>query len=697
MVMDADKIRNIGIIAHIDAGKTTFTERVLYYTKTIGRMGEVHDGSATMDFLSAERERGITIAAACTSSFWKGYQINLIDTPGHVDFSMEVERSLRVLDGAVGIFCGIAGVEPQSEQVWRQSERYKIPKLAVVNKMDREGADYDNVLLSMRKRLGINPLPITIPHGTGEDFKAIVDIVRQETVYFSMDDFGASFERKPWDDKVKGMAEPYRDNLINVLTEYDDELLEICLSGKEPDAKELDKVIRQGTLKKLFTPVFATAAFRNIGIQPVIEAICSYLPSPQDRPAVKGRLAGGDLIVDTKELNEIEIKASAEDPFCAFVFKKVLHKGKKTAFTRIYSGTLEKGNELIISRSHETFKAEKIFRVYASSYEEIPQVVAGDIVALEGVDANTGDTLVQDQPLWILDPVITCPTVISQVFEPKTEADGEGLDNALSYLCEEDPSLEVENKDGIRVVSGLGELHLDVVRHRLKDEFKVEARVGNPQVVMVETPKKDSGEIEAEICRKIGDEEIRGYIKLRVRPDVKSDQWAEEELAQVHFDDKFRLLSTASRGNIVAAILAVSESGPLGLPVRSLRVDILDLGLSSKENIFIVEDHSILPGLYMATQKAMEEALKVCGTHKLEPYMRLGVVVPPQHMGASTSLLTAIGAKITEIVDRGEMKQISAKVPMRRLFGFSTTLRSHTQGRASMNLQFDSYELYTNS
>lgn len=675
--MDPSLTRNIGIIAHIDAGKTTFTERALFYSNTISRMGEVHEGSATMDFLPDEQERGITIAAACSHCVWNGHHINIIDTPGHVDFTMEVERSLRVLDGAIGVFCAVSGVEPQSEHIWRQSERYKIPKLAVINKMDKPGADFINVLIELNEKLGVRPLPVTIPIGQGELFSGVLDLVNRQTVLFDAEGQGKTVHRSDWSDDMASLAAPYYEELINYITENNDELLSQCLAGKELTPEQVMGAIREGTQAGRFTPVFATAAFRNIGIQPVLDGVCQYLPSPLERHEFLKR-------EDTPNPAIAPYPPSPKEPFCAFVFKTSRDKKGKVVFLRVYSGRLKQGEQVYISRTAEILDTRALSHIYASSRELVEEAVAGDIIALEGTNALTGDTIVDREPFIELEPITAYPPVISQVFESATAEGAMPLEEALHIIVEEDPTLSLHNEEGRLLLSGMGELHLDVVRKRLVHQFNIIPRVGFPEVVSLETPEKEA-KGEGYFCQQLGSIESCGCVILRLSPVPVDEEKQETGLPVVVFSEKIKLPRNF-RDAVSDAVIAACNTGLLGFPVRRVKIVIQQVFRSKDSPDELARTD--LPAVYKAAMAALDDALRASGTVLLEPLMKIEISVPNQHLGSVISLLGSCNAKIENVSDRHGLKQVFAFGAMKSLFSFATRLRSATQGRGEMSIQF---------
>ena len=697
--------RNIGIIAHVDAGKTTFTERLLYYADTISRMGEVHEGSATMDFLPEEQERGITIAAACTTAHWQGMQINIIDTPGHVDFSIEVERSLRVLDGAVGIFCGVSGVEPQSEQVWRQSERYAIPKLAVINKLDKEGANFDAVLRAMADRLGATTLPLTIPLGQGQDFRAVLDLVHEEILVFQEASQGKEVHRLPFDAQARETAAPYLELLVDVLTRDDDSLTECILSGQKPSVEQLQRAIRKGTMQRNFIPIFAAAAFCNMGIQPVMDAICQYLPGPAEK-AAKTPVASPQMPQNQPLLPQ------TDNPLCAFVFKVIQVRGVKTAFVRIYAGRVQPGDEVFLVRTTNTQEPKKemiagLFRVFASSLEPLHCAEAGDLVAITGLHQTlTGDTLASCLPFMVLDPVPVTPPVLSLAFEPRNEEEGERLDAALALVAEEDPTLLVEMRGGERLVSGMGELHLEVVKNRLVREFSLFPRVGHPQVVYWETPACVM-EAENTFRRILGNDDHFGFARVLVEPCCPGEDRGQALCAGQHtsstddartmpevvFAPALETIPQWLRDAVQDGVLAACSAGPKGYPMRHLRITVQECATLEQRRS---EREMAIPtelGSHLAAKSATIQALEKSDTLVLEPFMEVAITMPDTCMGAVMDILYSCAAKVEGLRDISGLKEIRAKAPMQELFGLATRLRSATQGRAGVSMRFVSFSI----
>lgn len=714
--MDCSLLRNIGIIAHIDAGKTTFSERILFYSDVIHRMGEVHEGAATMDFMPEEQERGITIASACITCLWQGHTINLVDTPGHVDFTVEVERCLRVLDAAVGIFCAVAGVEPQSETVWRQADDFRIPRLAVVNKMDRTGASFSAVLEAMRSRLGANPVAVTIPWGEGEEFRGVLDLVRQERLVFDGASKGKVVERSPFGPEEAALAAPWREALMDALTMEDDSLLTMYLSGDDPAPELLEAALRSGTLARRFVPVFAASALRNIGVQPVLDAVCRYLPSPLDIPPVlahkvrdgekKDRASALRKQVGSKDKNAagFRVRQTPEDggaadaqpacsegedsvriapdpaaPLCALAFKVQMAGGRKIVFLRLYAGALREGDTLVNAGTGLRERVMRLYRLHAEQRENLEQAFAGDIVAVQGLkEAQTGDTLINGGPLVLLEALRSWRPVISLAFEPKNVEEGERLDAALRNFTAEDPTLSVEMNEatGQRIVSGMGELQLDVLVDRMRRECGIAPRVGNPQVVCRETIGS-SAEAQGEFDRELGGQAHYGLATVRVSPRERAGglhvSFAPDAYAPGEWHAS--LLEAAEQG-----VYDACYSGPNGYAVEDVEVSIV--GLGRKQGL------ATAPGMHMAAQQAARAALEKAKSLVLEPLMQVDITVPENFLGSVIALLGTRGARIEGLDDKAGQKRIQALAPMRGLFGFATALRSASQGRAGLMMQF---------
>lgn len=694
-------LRNIGIIAHIDAGKTTVSERILFYTEAIHRMGEVHEGAATMDFMPEEQEHGITIASACNTCHWNGCQINLIDTPGHVDFTIEVERCLRVLDAAVGVFCAVSGVEPQSETVWRQSEKFGLPKLAFVNKLDRKGADFSAVLESMRRRLGANPLPVTVPLGEGEDFVAIADIIKMERLDFDESGQGRVVTRSKLTTEEKQLVSPWRERLFEVLSEHDDKILGAYLLGEELPETAIIESIRQATIACRLVPVFAGSALRNKGIQPLLDGVVAFLPSPQDR-AIEAKDASGQCRI---------LNADPEGPLAALVFKITMEQGRKLALVRIYSGKLEQDMGCFNSSNATNEKINHIYKLHANHREELKSALAGEIVAVSGLKTSqTGDTLCKRDHMFLLEKIMEYQPVISLALEPKNKEEADKLDEVLARFSAEDPTVKVETDEstGQRLLSGMGELHLEILLERMLREYKLEPRSGHPRVVCRETVRQSAtgtGHFE----RELGGVPHFGHVELLIEPKGRGEGEQIEFALEDQTDDPTSNKkkheppkSSSGKNNNAAAsgnwpapwLQAVQEgvagalhSGPLnGYPMADVSVKITKLERK--------EGQSSPAGYQMAAGAALREAMGKADPALLEPIMRLEITTPDNFVGSVVSLLGTRGAKLESInEDNGNLKSILAFAPMRELFGFSTDLRSVSQGRTGMNIRFDKFDL----
>ena len=669
-----DKLRNIGIIAHIDAGKTTLTERVLYYTHKIHRMGEVHDGTATMDFMPEEQERGITITSACTTCLWRDKVINIIDTPGHVDFTIEVERSLRVLDGAVGVFCAVGGVEPQSETVWRQSEKFHVPKLVFVNKMDRPGADFEAVLDALRTRLAANPLVLQIPVGQAREFEGIIDLVAMERLRFDQASLGDVCERLPLTDEETALAAPWRERLLESLAEEDDVLMERFLSGETVSPEMILPAVRKGTLARRLTPVLLGSALKNIGVQPVLDAVCDYLPSPVEAPPAHGI----DAVTKGKKILESSVSA----PLAALVFKVSMETGRRLVFMRLYSGVLHPGETVLNATRDKEEKVARLFRLHAGHKEKIDKAVAGEIVAAAGLKyARTGDTLCLPSAPVLLESIDEYKPVISIALEAKNTEEGDRLDEVLEKFLVEDPTLffVLDEETGQRLLSGMGELHLEVVLDRLRREYGLNPRSGNPQVVYQETITREA-EGAGEFERELGGDRHYGYVGLRVEPLPRDKEH------DVVFEVDVSAWSDAWLEAVAEGVADGLQSGVIkGYPVQNVRVAVLELKKREGESSAV--------GYRMAAVGAMKKALSAAAPALLEPIMWVEVAVPEDFVGEAIGLLGARGAKVENMFDRAGQKVVQALAPMRQLFGFSTALRSATQGRAGLIMKFARFDM----
>lgn len=669
-----EKTRNIGIMAHIDAGKTTTTERILYYTGVTYKIGEVHEGTAVMDWMPQEQERGITITAASTSCMWKGHKINIIDTPGHVDFTIEVERSLRVLDGAIAVFDASAGVEPQSETVWRQADKYRVPRIAFMNKMDKIGADFFMSVESMIEKLGANPVPVQIPIGKEDTFRGPIDLIEMKAYYFDDETLGAKFVEDEIPAEYLEEAKKYREKMIEALCDIDDGIMEKYLSGEPISPEEIRAALRKGTIQMKITPVLCGSAFKNKGIQMLLDAIVYYLPSPLDIPPVKG--------VNPIDGTEIERKASTDEPLTALAFKIMAdpYMGSLT-YVRVYSGVLTSGTYVYNSTRNIKERVARIFRMHANHREEIKEICAGDIAAVVGLkNTLTGDTLCDENNPIVLESIEFPEPVISVAIEPKTKADQEKLSLSLQKIAQEDPSFRVSfnEETGQTIISGMGELHLEIIVDRLTREFKVGANIGKPQVAYKETIKLPA-KAEGKFIRQTGGRGQYGHVWIEVEPLERGKGF--------EFVNKI-VGGTIPKEYIPAVekgIVEAMEGGVLaGYPVVDVRVTLFD---GSYHEV----DSSEL-AFKIAASMAFKEACKKAELVLLEPIMSVEVVVPEEYMGEVIGDLNSRRGKIQSMEKRGKAQVIKAMVPLAEMFGYATDLRSKTQGRGTYTMQFSHYD-----
>ncbi len=682
-----EKTRNIGIMAHIDAGKTTTTERILFYTGRTYKIGEVHDGGAEMDWMEQEKERGITITSAATTTFWTGadkdrdkHRINIIDTPGHVDFTVEVERSLRVLDGAVAVYDGVAGVEPQTETVWRQADTYGVPRMCFINKMDRMGADFFFCLDTIKDRLGANAVAIQLPIGKEADFEGVIDLVENREIVWTGEELGAKFEYREIRDEFKEQAAEYRNTLVESAAECDDELLEKYLEEGELTTEELKQALRVGTLNMKIFPVLCGTAFKNKGVQPLLDAVLDYLPAPVDVPAIKG------VDADDPE-KEIIRKSDDSEPFAALAFKIVSDPfvGKLTYF-RVYSGTLSKGSYVMNATKGKKERIGRILQMHANDREEIDIVFAGDIAAAVGLkDTTTGDTLCVENSQVILESMKFPEPVIELAIEPLTKADQEKLGQALARLADEDPTFRVKTdaETGQTIISGMGELHLEILVDRLKREFKVEANVGRPQVAYRETIR---GEVEQEgkYVKQTGGRGQYGHCYLRIKPNETGKG--------------YEFVNSIVGGSIPREFIPAIDKGcqesmangvVAGYPMVDVKVEVYDGSfhdVDSNEMAFKI-----------AGSMAFKDGCKKAKPVLLEPIMAVEVVTPEDYMGDVVGDLNRRRGRIGSMEQRGNARVVSAEVPLAEMFGYATDLRSSTQGRAAYTMQFKHYEEVPNN
>ena len=668
-----DKVRNIGIIAHIDAGKTTTTERILYYTGLTYKIGEVHEGTATMDWMEQERERGITITSATTTCFWNDHRINIIDTPGHVDFTIEVERSLKVLDGAVVVFDSVGGVEPQSETVWRQADRYRVPRMAFVNKMDKDGADFAQVVSQMKDRLLANPVPVQLPYVVGHEFTGIIDLIKMKLAIWDDDSLGSKYELNDIPDEMKAQAEAARENLLESIADFDEELMETYLDGNPVSEDKIINAIRAATINLSIVPVLLGTAFKNKGVQILLDAVVNYMPSPIDLPDIEG------VNPDTEEADTRG--PSDDEPFSALAFKIMTDPfvGQLT-YLRVYSGKLKTGNTLYNSTKKKREKIGRLVRMHSNKREEISEIGAGGIVAAVGLKmTTTGDTLCDENKPILLESLFFAEPVISIAIEPKTKSDQERLGMSLNKVSLEDPTFKVRYDDetGQTLISGMGELHLEIIVDRLRREFNVDANVGKPQVAYRETITKNS-EVEAKFIRQTGGRGQYGHVKIRMEPN--------EQGAGVEFIDEVKggnipreFIPAVEKG-----IMEASETGVVaGYPVIDWIVRLYDGSYHDVDSSEIA--------FKVAGSMAFKDAVMRSKPIILEPMMKVEVVVPEDFMGTVMGNLSSRRGRIMGSELRGAMQAIKAEVPLSEMFGYATELRSMTEGRGTFTMEFGHY------
>ncbi len=670
-----DRVRNIGIMAHIDAGKTTTTERILYYTGRTHKMGEVHEGAATMDWMAQEQERGITITSAATTAFWRDHRINIIDTPGHVDFTVEVERSLRVLDGAVAVFDSVAGVQPQSETVWRQADKYKVPRIAFINKMDRTGANFFAAVQSMRERLSANPVPIQIPIGQEDGFQGVVDLVEMQAIVYK-DDLGQEFETTDVPAELAEQAHEYHHQLIDTISHFDDEVLEAYIEDESSVTPEMIKrALRAGTLADEITPVLLGSAFKNKGVQPLLDAVIDYLPSPLDVPPMIG--------IDPKTEQEVTRLPAPGEPFSALAFKVMSdpYVGKLTYF-RVYSGTLKAGDRVLNTTTGKTERVGRILQMHANHREERDQIMAGEIAAGVGLkNTTTGDTLAAESAPIVLESMTFPEPVIAVAVEPKSKADQDKLGSGLARLAEEDPTFRVatDEETGQTIISGMGELHLEIIVDRLKREFSVEANVGRPQVAYRETAGKPVQNIREKFVRQTGGSGQYADVVINLDPTAPGEGYS--------FSDKIvgGKIPKEYIPAVDAGIREAMDSGVLaGYPVVDVKIELVDGSyheVDSSERAFKI-----------AGSIAFKEAMRRSKPKLLEPVMAVEVTTPEDYLGDVMGNLSGRRGRIESMAPLGNAQVIKAVVPLSEMFGYATDLRSMTQGRADFTMQFDRYE-----
>ena len=673
--MELSKYRNIGIMAHIDAGKTTTTERILYYTGKSHKIGEVHDGAATMDWMEQEQERGITITSAATTCFWDDHRINIIDTPGHVDFTIEVERSLRVLDGAVCCFDGVAGVEPQSETVWRQADRYKVPRICFCNKMDRMGADFDMNVQSIIDRLGANPLVLQMPIGKEADFVGVVDLVKFKSVIWKDDSLGASFDVVDISDDLIEEAKLKREKLIEMAVEADDQAMEDYLDGKEISEEVLKRCIRKGTIEFKFVPVLCGTAFKNKGVQTLLDAVVDYLPSPTDIGFVEGIKEGSE--------EKIQIPNTSAEPFSALAFKIATDPFVgQLVFARIYTGKLSAGATILNSSKNQKERIGRMLLMHANTREEIKEAEAGDIVALVGLkNVTTGNTICDPNNVVVLEKMEFPDPVIEVAVEPKTKADYEKMGQALNRLAQEDPSFRVatDEESGQTLIKGMGELHLEILVDRMKREFKVEADVGAPQVAYRETLTKEV-DVDYTHKKQSGGAGQFARVKIKFKPTERMSG--------------FKFTNTVVGGNIPREYIPGVEKGIKQASQNGVIAgyNVIDFEAEVYDGAFHDVDSSVL-AFEIASRAAFREAMKKANPKLLEPVMKVEVVTAEEYMGDIIGDLNSRRGQIEKMEDRGNAKVISSTVPLANMFGYVNNLRSMSQGRASYTMLFSHYEV----
>jgi elongation factor G len=668
-----DRTRNIGIMAHIDAGKTTTTERILFYTGVSYKMGEVHDGAAVMDWMVQEQERGITITSAATTCFWKDHRINIIDTPGHVDFTAEVERSLRVLDGAVAVFDAVAGVEPQSETVWRQADRYRVPRIALVNKMDRVGADFDRTVSMMRSRLAASPVPIQIPWGREDGFHGVIDLVRMRGIRYSDETLGAQYEEHDVPEEYRDAALKAREQMVEAIAETDDQLLEKYLSGAEVTDDELKAALRRATVTNQLQPVICGSAFKNKGIQPLLDAVIDYLPSPLDLPAIEGGDPGGDT--------KLTRKPSDDEPFSALIFKIMTdpYVGQ-LAYFRVYSGHVGTGDTVLNARVNRTERFGRILKMHANKREEISEVWAGDIAAAVGLKhVTTGDTICDPKNPIVLEAMSFPEPVIAVAIEPKTKADQEKLSQALGKLMQEDPTFRVHTdpETAQTLISGMGELHLEIITDRLLREFKVGANVGRPQVAYREAITAEA-DAEGRFVRQSGGRGQYGHCKIKVRPTDEAEFVFKDKIVGGRIPKEF--IKPIEQG-----IREAMETGPLaGYPMTGIEIELYDGSYHDVDSSEIA--------FKIAGSMAFQAGSKKANPVLMEPVMEVEVVTPEEYMGDVIGDINSRRGRVQHMEAHANNQIIKCMVPLAEMFGYSTDLRSLSQGRANYSMQFAAYE-----
>ena len=679
MPFDLSIIRNIGIMAHIDAGKTTTTERMLYYTGIIHRMGEVHDGNVVMDWMEQEKERGITITSAVTTCFWKKKQINIIDTPGHVDFTAEVERSLRILDGAVGIFCGVSGVEPQSETVWHQADRYKIPRIAFVNKLDRSGADFEAVVEMIHDRLTQNACAIQLPIGKEDKFEGVIDIISRRAYYFDEATQGVKYFHTKVPEQFEEAMETQRNNVLERLSEFDDELMEAYLEGKEISAETFRKSIRKATIHHQFVPILCGSALKNKGVQPLLDAIADFLPSPLDLPPA--------IAIDKKTGTEKDVYPKIDDVFSALAFKVQIDKYVgKLIYVRAYAGSIKRGGTIFNQRNGKKERISRILQMHSNKKKDILELKAGDIAAIVGPKfVYTGDTITSENNNILLSSIEFPDSVISVAIEPKTKADQEILSSALKKLEEEDPTFRVyQNKDtGQTLISGMGELHLEIIIDRLKREFNVHANVGNPQVAYKETINNEVT-AEGEFIREMNGKGHFAVVKLKLSPLELSE--LPKGKKNIFVNSITEDIISKEYWNVIkeSALSALMDGPIMSSPVERVKIELI----GGKYN----EVDSSETAFSIASSIAVNKALQKADSVIMEPIMQVSIITPEEFMGDIIGDVNSKRGKIDSIRPKLNKQEITAEIPMSELFGYATTLRSISQGRAIYTMEFLEYK-----
>ncbi len=670
-------VRNIGIIAHIDAGKTTLTERILYYTGRTHKIGEVHDGEATMDYMPEEQARGITIMSAVTTCVWKNATINLIDTPGHVDFTIEVERSLRVLDGAVGVFCAVGGVQPQSETVWRQGDRYGVPKLVFVNKIDRVGADFDRVMEQLPQKLSATPLVLMRPWGEGPDFKGVLDVLKQKLYVWEEDSSGVEMVEKEIPAELSDVLADARTQVLETLAETDDNIMEAYLEGQEIAEDTLRSAIRKATIDLKLTPVFCGAALRNKGVQPLLDGIVDFLPSPTDLPSFQGATPEGETV---------EVLLRESEPLAALVFKiQMMEQGRKMSFIRLYSGKLAEGDEVLNPRTGQKDKVSRLLRVHAAKRDRITEAKAGDLVGIIGLrSAVTGDTICAPKRPLLLESIEAAEPVISIALEPENSGDIDKLTDTLNKLAEEDPTFRarIDEDTGQTIISGMGELHLEVLTQRLEREFSLAVRVGKPQVVYRETVTKDA-ESEVRFERELAGVLYQVTAKVGIKVLPRGDGYRAHNALATE-------TAAALPENLLAAALSTLAEGENSGPI--LGYPLLDMAVELRSLTFGEGDTSEV-AVRMAVSQAMREAIGNAEPAMMEPFMRLEITSPDEYMGEIIGDMNSRLGTIEDIAAHSGYKIITAIAPMGELFGYSTAIRSQTQGHGYFSMQFSHYDV----